>query len=513
MPATSTRPAGVTRAPAGTHPAGRPQGAKARYATPRNPKARTIGTRIGIVAGGMGKAFMPWQCQVADVAGELDAFGGLRYEIVLVTVPRQSGKTTLVGPVQIDRCVTNPDAKVFYTAQTGKDARSRFTDLVKLVKRSPLEAMARFRYSAGDEGILWPNGSAQKIFAPTESAIHGETPPLVTLDEIWELDESLGDAMLEDAILPAQITLAGNRQVWMISTAGTALSTFMKKWVARGRAQVKAQLAGETGPHPKLAYFEWSMPDGADPYDPEVLAGFHPAVGFTITVEDLLEAAKNTSRAKWLRSFCNVWLEASNPIMSLDDWDALAADPLTAPRRNQIVVTYDVAPDNETTAVMATWKAPAGPEPDAPLVTWCRVLHAAPGTHWAVDLLEKLHREWKPLAMGADDGGPTRVVTDELRRRLKDTEKTKVLTLGARDFDMACAAWLRDARENKTIRHDGSRTLRHGIAHMALKEINASVRISRADSTGPVAGQIAGAVGAWLFDHRPAPLGAPELRF
>lgn len=463
----------------------------------------------------MGKPFMPWQCTVADVAGETDAFGNLVYEIILVTVPRQSGKTTLVGPVQIDRCVTNPDAKVFYTAQTGKDARSRFTDLVKLVKRSPLEAMARFRYSAGDEGILWPNGAAQKIFAPTESAIHGETPPLVTLDEIWELDEALGDAMLEDAILPAQITLAGNRQVWMISTAGTALSTFMRKWVERGRAQVKAQLAGEVGPYPKLAYFEWSMPDGADPYDPDVLAGFHPAVGHTITVEDLLEAAKNTSRAKWLRSFCNVWLEASNPVMSLDDWDQLADTPWRIPKRSEIAITYEVAPDNETTAVMATWRAPAGPEPDAPDVIWTRVLHSAPGTQWAVDLLERLYRDWRPAVMGADDGGPTRVLTDELRRRLGDTDPNdrKIVTLTAREYSLACASLLTAARETKTLRHDGSKTLRHAIAHLALKAVNEGLRFSRADSTGPVAGLIATAVGAWLYDHRPTPLGAPELRF
>ena len=476
-----------------------------KYATPRRPGTRCHGVRISLIADGLGKAFMPWQQQVADVATELNAFGGLRYEIVLVTVPRQSGKTTLVAPVQIDRCVTNPDAKTFYTAQTGKDARSRFNDLVKLVKRSPLEAMVKVRYSAGDEGLAFPNGATLKIFAPTESAIHGETPPLVTLDEIWEFDEALGDAILEDAILPAQITLGGNRQVWMISTAGTALSTFMRKWVDRGRAQVLAQRAGELGDYPNLAYFEWSMPDGADPYDPEVLASFHPAVGFTITVEDLLEAAKNTSRAKWLRSFCNVWTEAVNPIMTFEDWDALEGMPAVIPKRSELAITYEVAPDNETSAVMATWRVGE--------LIYTRVLHSAPGINWLVDLLVKLYTEWKPAVMGADDGGATRVITDELRRRLEDDDKTKIVTLGAKDFGTACGALLSAAKDTKTLRHDGSRTLRHAIAHLALKRFNDAERFSRNDSTGSIAGLIASAVGAWLFDHRDTPMGEPKLHF
>lgn len=457
-----------------------------------------------MIADGMGRPFMPWQQQVADVATELDAFGQLRYEIVIVTVPRQSGKTTLVGPVQIDRCATNRDIKTFYTAQTGKDARSRFNDLVKLVKRSPLESMAKVRYSAGDEGISFPNGSTLKIFAPTESAIHGETPPLVTFDEIWEYDEILGDAMLEDAVFPAQITLAGNRQVWMISTAGTAMSTFMRKWVDRGRKQVEAQLRGEVGPYPKLAYFEWSMPEGADPYDPDVLASFHPAVGFTITVEDLLEAAKNTSRPKWLRSFCNVWTEASNTVMPLEAWDALAGTPTYVPLRSEIVITYEVAPDNESASVMATWR-----DTDGEL--WTRVLHTAPGTLWLVDLLEKLHKEWKPIALGADDGGETRAVTDELRRRLGDVDRTKVRTISATDFGTACVGWLKLARDEKTLHHDGSRSLRFAIASLVLRKYGDLTRFSRSHSTGSIAPAIASAVGMWLFDHQEEALGKPEI--
>lgn len=459
-----------------------------KYATPRDPTRRTYGAQVAKIAAALGKPPMPWQQQVYDVGTELDSNGNLFYEIVLVTVPRQSGKTTLVGPVQLHRVMTRPGIRCFYTAQSGKDARKRFEDLVNLVTASPLHELARYRWSAGDEGISFPNGSALKLFAPTHDAIHGETPPLVTFDEIWKHSELLGDALLEGAVFPAQQNLVGNRQVWMISTAGTAESTFMRKWVERGRANVEAQLAGRALPWPRLAYFEWGMADGDDPYDPTTYERFHPAVGHLVTGQDLVEMSM--SHGERLRALCNVWIEASDPIFSAEEWAALAGTP-EVPSRRELAITYDVAADGESAAVMATWRDDAGR-------ACTRVLHSAPGTVWLVELVAKLYREWKPAVLGADDGGPTRRITDELRRLLGDDAVT---TTSAKDFATACDGLLTAAREGALV-HDGSRTLSNAVAHLVLKQLGEVSRFSRTESTGPVAGLIAAAVGLWLWDHR-----------
>lgn len=473
-----------------------------KYATPRDPSRKTDGGRIAKIASALGKPGMPWQRCVWDVATERGAFGELVYEIVLITVPRQSGKTTLYTPVQLDRCIVNPSIKTFYTAQTGKDARSRFNDIVKLVQGSPLDAIAKYRYSAGDEGVLFPNGSALKIFAPVEAALHGETPPLVGMDEIWEMDELLGDALLEGAIIPAQVTLFGQRQIWLMSTAGTAESTFLRKWVDRGRESVETK--GRKWP--KLAYFEAGLPEGADPYDPDTIARFHPAVGHTITLEALLEIASQVSKATWLRAFCNVWTEAANPIFTPEEWAELARLPLEVPDRRELTITYEVAVDNEAGAVVASWR-------DIDGAGVSRVLHAAPGTTWMVDLLETLHREWRPAVLGADDGGPTRRITDALRRRLGENENTKesaVTTTTGVEYAIASEQLLELARTN-AFKHDGSKTLSNAIAHLVLKRVGDATKFSRADSTGPIAGIIAAAVGIYLHDHRAAPDEEPVI--
>ena len=49
---------------------------------------------------------MPWQQLAADIALEIDPeTGDLWYEEVVITVPRQSGKTTLIFALLVWRCV------------------------------------------------------------------------------------------------------------------------------------------------------------------------------------------------------------------------------------------------------------------------------------------------------------------------------------------------------------------------------------------------------------------------
>lgn len=466
------------------------------YATPRDPSRQTLGPGIALIADALGRPGMPWQREVWDVATELDAFGNLVYEIVLVTVPRQSGKTTLFGPVQIHRALTIPNCKTFYTAQTGQAARARFNDLWQLVEGSPLVGRATLRRSAGDEGIKWPNRSQNKIFAPVESALHGETPPLVGLDEIWEYDELLGDAILEGAIIPAQITLGGRRQIWLMSTAGTAASGFMRKWVKRGRKSVDTP-----GSYPKLAYFEASLRPGDDPYDPVAIARFHPAVGHTQTVADLLaiatgggESGEGVSRATWLRAFCNVWAETKDPLIAPEVWDAMG-DPTIGAARSDVAISWEVAPDNAMGVVLATWRVGGMPH--------TRIVHAAPGTQWMEDLLVQIREEWNPRAFGADDGGPTRRISDRLRLRLGPDA---VQTLGPKDIGVASDTWITAARDQGELVHDGSRTLSAGIAHSVLVRRGEITRFSRTDATGPQAAAIlASAVGLWLWDHSAEP--------
>jgi hypothetical protein len=211
------------------------------------------------------------------------------------------------------------------------------------------------------------------------------------------------------------------------------------------------------------------------------------------------EALGEEGRATWLRAFCNVWTEATDPLMSADEWAALAGEQ-ERPARSSIAIAYDVALDGSAGVVTACWRD-SNERPNI------RVLHAAPGTTWMLDFLVRLHKQWEPKVLGGDDGGPTRRITDELRRAIGDD---KVQTTGARDFGTACEAFITYARDDGSLIHDGSPNLARGMAGLTLRRSGDSTRFSRSTSATPIAGLVASAVGLWLYDHVQH-IGKPEI--
>ena len=456
-----------------------------RFITPADPTAPTEGRQIARLARALGKPLMPWQRMCVDIATEKTAQGFYKYPRVLITVPRQSGKTTLVGPVQIHRIMTRPNIRAFFTAQTGKDATDRMRDMIQLATGSPLAPLFKPRYAAGSMGLSLANGSRLTTFAGPAN-IHGETPHLVTLDEIWKHDQAKGIDFL-GAIGPAQATLEGESQVWMISTMGTAESGMMNDLVEQGRAGA-----------PGLFYAEWAMPDGLDPYTPQTWWTFHPALGNTITESYLTKEAADQPLGEWMRAYMNRITQSADPLILADDWTALHVEPLAVPSRSRLAISYEVAPSNESAAVMASWRDLDG----APCT---RTLHSAPGTSWLLPFLRWILAEWRPAILAADDGGETRRITDDLTR-----DGYQVFTTGPRDFATACINLLTWARDDKTLKVDSSQALARAVALAVLRPMGESWRFSRKDSPGPIAALIASAIGLWAYDHA-EDLGKPEI--
>jgi len=464
------------------------QSAEPRFITPRDFDAPTEGRQIAKLAKVMGKPMMPWQRMVVDGATEKTAQGFYKYPTVMVTVPRQSGKTTLVGPVQLHRIMTRPGVKAFFTAQTGKDARDRMQDLQKLVAGSPLAPLFKMRYAAGSEGMSLANGSQLRSFAPGPASIHGETPHLVTLDEIWKHNQVRGTELM-GAIGPAQATLEGESQVWLISTMGTAASGFMNDLVEKGRSG-----------HPGMFYAEWSMAEGMDPYEPQTWWSFHPALGLTITESYLAKEAQDQPLGEWLRAYCNTLTSSADPLISDEDMAAMRTTPNVVPSRRSLALSYEVARDGDSAAVMATWRDDDG-RPCS------RLIHGAPGTSWLIPFLVELVADWRPAVLAADDGGETRRITDELRRRGQE-----VYTVGGGDVATACMGLLTALRD-KQLKHDGSQALGNAIRHVALQSWGDGWRFSRKNSSGSIAALMAAVVGLWAFDHQERPLGKPTISF
>ena len=356
-----------------------------------------------MIAEALGTPLVGWQRQVADVATERRPDGSYEHQVVVVSVPRQSGKTTLLRALGVHRSLVL-GRDVFATAQTGKDARARWLDMVKILRTHPaLKHVAKIALRGGSEHVEWlTNGHVFQSFAPTPESLHGYTPPLVLVDEAFALAGDRGE-LLMGAIGPAQFTIT-DRQIWLVSTMGTAASTFFHDWVARG-------VEGA----PRVGTFWWGARDDQNPYSLDDIAAFHPAVGerlgnTLITPDHVLSQAEKHTPAEYERAFANRATITGAHEIPAEKWAAIAT-PLDLPAPNvRVRLVYEVAGDRAGASIAAGWIGPDG-RPAA------KIVRAAPGTAWLADAVEALDLTGRAAGVHAADHGPVLDITADLARR------------------------------------------------------------------------------------------------
>lgn len=274
----------------------------------------------------MGFPLMPWQRLVANVGGELDPETGLpAYRDVVVTVPRQSGKTTLILAWQIQRALGwGAPQKIVYSAQTGNDARKKLVEdwCPILEPRKAKLGIRRILKGMGNESVEFRNGSRIILMASGDDAGHGKTLHLGVKDEFF----ADTDGRRDQAMGPAMVTIADAQKLTM-STAGTDASVPLNQLVDRGR---QAVLAGDRH---GIAYFEWSADPAQDPNDPETWWGCMPALGISMT-EDTVRHERNVTFAvqpgEFSRAYLNIPTKNDERLIPASSW-ALVVGPEHSP--------------------------------------------------------------------------------------------------------------------------------------------------------------------------------------
>jgi hypothetical protein len=153
-----------------------------RWASPRT-RRRTFGPAVAGFARQLGLDLLPWQRLVLSVALE-QSRGRPAYRDCLVSVPRQSGKSSLALALIIWRMLQEPETRVLYGAQTRSAARKKLLlGWWPLLARSPLADRFELYRGFGAEMVTADNGSTLELLSATESSGHGETTDLVIVDE------------------------------------------------------------------------------------------------------------------------------------------------------------------------------------------------------------------------------------------------------------------------------------------------------------------------------------------
>jgi phage terminase large subunit-like protein len=418
-----------------------------RYGTTRTPERPTLGHAVAEVAALLGKPLMPWQRHVADVALEIDPdTGRLAYDEIGLTVPRQSGKSTLILAKAVHRATASgffgTRQRLVYTAQTRNKAREKWEEdyAADLKASRTFGSKIRPHFGNGNEHIRFPNGSRFGIEANTEKAGHGST-----LDEAY-IDEAFAQAdnRLEQAFRPAMITRP-NTQLWWVSTAGWLDgSPYLLDKVTRGRQQA------EMGMRDGLAYFEWSAPDDADVEDREAWRACMPALdvvrpdGSGITeraIEAELRAMSDTLN-DFRRAYLNQWVlkdapDTETPV-DMQQWAEL--EHLEQTRPSPVAFSVEVSNDRKWSSIGLAGRRTDGND-------HLQIVQAARGTGWVAKRLAELEAQWKPVATIVNASAPAASLIPAIEAA--GVHITKVTNT---DYALACAMFA-DAVAEGTVRH------------------------------------------------------------
>ncbi|WP_372593584.1 hypothetical protein [Actinotalea sp.] len=461
-----------------------------KYATLPDLTLPTRGGKVRVLADEMGKPLLPHQQYIADVGTEMNPPGSpflFRRRLIVVSLPRQTGKTTLQRPLFVERCMSRPQTKAFMCAQMGKYSSERWSDLVSDLESSPLfNSWTRIVRGKGSERCHFPNSSFISPFAPGPEALHGESPPIVSVDEGWAFSAEEG-AQLMRAIRPAQQTL-WDRQLWIFSAAGDLDSEWWEALCEAGRESINDPLSD-------MAYFEWAIADDADPYDPAAW-DFHPGLDGLITRETLAEESQpsRNSHADWLRGFMNrSTKQRTKTVLDVASFATLAG-PQPDPQPDQVAYAYDVALDRTAASVWSAWRTNDGR-------LMIQVVKTDEGADWLPEFIAGLYRAEPGATIGADDGGPTRMVTDRLTRAGIPVE-----VIGGRDAATAWGAFKAEAKATPArLVHDGSPVLLTQLEAAVERTIGDATSLSRRHSLGPIDAVVAAKSAAWLADHLHGP--------
>jgi hypothetical protein len=436
-----------------------PQLCHPRWMTQRSPDRPSLGPRVAQVAETLGTKLMPWQRHVADVALEVDPDTGLLvYRRIVLTVPRQSGKTTLLLAVMVHRALSWRRQRLVYTAQTRLKARKKWDEEhVPVLEASPYRGLFKVTRQIGQEGIRWRNGSIHALDAPSDEAAHGDVLDLGVIDEAF----AQVDARVEQGMAPAMITRP-QPQLWVVSTAGQskAASPYLWRKIETGR------VAADAGVTSGVAFFEWSAPNDADPADPATWRSCMPALGHTVTEAAVRAEFQDMDLGEFRRAYLNQWVDESPRewlVIGQQAWAALV-DPGSS-AVGAMAFAADVNPDRTWASIATVGRRRDG-------LLHVEVVDHHRGTAWVVPRLQELQTRWAPCALVLAPSGPGSSLLPEA-----DAAGLEVLRPGIPDIAGACGAFYDasganpDVQEAAILRHLDQPDLNLALAGAMRREV------------------------------------------
>jgi len=318
----------------------------------------TVWPRVVAQCAAMGVEFDSWQHGIGSIALGKRKSGKYAATVggVVLSIPRQVGKTFLVGMMIIALCVLFPRLTVLWTAHRTRTATMTFTTMQGMVRKKKIRvhlAVDRsdgIRSANGEQEIRFKNGS--RIMFGAREAGFGRGFDSVDI-EVFDEAQILTEKALEDMV-PA--TNASKQP-------SGALLFFMgtpPRPTDPGEEFTNRRTKALEGKARNMVYVEFSADDDADPDDHAQWEKANPSFPSRTPLESMERMREQlTDDDSFRREALGIWDAAGTPeVIDAASWGRVA-DPASMPVE-RLTLAIDVAPNRKVASVALAGRRPDG---------------------------------------------------------------------------------------------------------------------------------------------------------
>jgi len=426
-------------------------------------KGESRGREIAQLAESIGMPLLPWQEFVINDMCTVDENNMFIRKTNLLLVARQQGKTHLARMMMLGHMLLFDSPNVLIMSSNRSMALDTFRQVAYVMENNDWmrKQVKQIRYANGTESIELKNGHRLDVVAATRDGSRGRSASLLFIDEVREISEEGFRAATPTTRAKA------NAQTLLCSNSGDSFSTVLNS--LRERAM--------SFPPKSFGFYEYSAPQFAKITDRDAWAMANPALGYTVTEEALEEAVATQSIETTKTELLCQWLSSSQspwPHMAVEDAAdsdlKLSVGPLT-------IFAFDVSPSRRDGSLCMGQILEDGRIGVAVL----EIFHSDVSIDelFVANAIAKWAKVYYPRMVCYD-----KYTTASIAKRLESNGIQITDISGQKGYQ--ASGDLYEALANKRLVHSGQDELVAHMANCAAKESDASWRIIRRKSAGPV---------------------------
>ena len=449
-----------------------------------------------------------WQKELLNYALARRPDGRLKHRVALIGMARKNGKSALAASMGLSALTLGGNGSEIYSCAADRDqARIVFGTAKRMVELDPelssMFTLYRDVIEYKDKGSVYRALSAE---AYTKEGLNPS--PIVIFDEVhaqpnrelWDVMSLAGGARSDSLLLG--ITTAG------VKTQANGQDSLAYSLYQYGQKLVKGEL---TDPSFFFAWWEPKNPE-ADHRDKQLWIESNPGFADIVDAEDFESAVLRTPEAEFRTKRTNCFVSTATAWLPTGSWEALIDTERTPEPGEDVILAFDGAFSNDSTALIA-WLL-GGDKPHLMVVgIWERPDDAEQGWHVPVAEVEQTiidtfrnsnfqtkeivfdPARWQRTFMILDEQGmPVVSYPNSAERMVPATQK------------------FYEAVVNQSFTHDGDERMARHITNCVTKQSSRGVMVAKASSKRKVDAAVAAIFG---YDRatQPAEPKPPVARF